>query len=314
MSTFLDIISIILGWTYFSLWTASFYFMSYELYKLKDVSGFSIDFLVLNIVGYICYSINNLSGYLDANSPVGTTHLADVIFALHGFVFCLFQLYQFKIYRDNKDPNQSLSMKVVINHICLFCLCCLIFILQSIGIIDPHSKYISLLIFFGYIKVYITLLKYTPQIYLHFKRKLTIGWNVNVSWSDFFGGLFSLLQILVDCINSGNWNIFENNSTPLNIAKFSLGFVTIVYDTILLFQHYILYRTNNQNELIRIKQLQEREDEQGWDQDYRKDNTTEIEQQIDHKVFIDESQQDQTQEINPNPQKYRSINKSDRDT
>jgi len=239
---FLDILSIIIGWTYFSLWCFSFYFLSWEIYKLADVSGLSINFLIINIVGYICYSISNLSGYFQKDSPIGTTHLEDVLFALHGFLFCLIQMWQYKLYRNKNDKNQYLHKYVIYNHIVLVLLCFLVLILQWTNVIDPASKYISILVFLGYIKIYITLLKYTPQIYLHFKRKSTIGWSINNTWCDFLGGLLSLIQILVDCINSGNWNIFINDNTPLNIAKFSLGFVTIVYDLIIMFQHYVLYK------------------------------------------------------------------------
>ena len=45
----------------------------------------------------------------------------------------------------------------------------------------------------GYCKALITFVKYCPQVYLNFKRKSTVGWNIYNILLDLTGGTFSLL-------------------------------------------------------------------------------------------------------------------------
>ena len=53
---------------------------------------------------------------------------------------------------------------------------------------------------------------------------------------DFSGGLLSDLQLILDCWNLGDWGGITGN-----LAKFFLGFVSIVFDIIFMLQHYVLY-------------------------------------------------------------------------
>ena len=92
--------------------------------------------------------------------------------------------------------------------------------------------------FLGYIKLIITLIKYTPQVYWNWKRQSTVGWTIWNVLCDFCGGLFSFLQNLFDGINGSD--IFGG----LNTAKFALGIISMIYDVIFMIQHYILYNPN----------------------------------------------------------------------
>ena len=58
---------------------------------------------------------------------------------------------------------------------------------------------------------------------------------------DFTGGALSILQIFIDGADTGDWNVFGNGGS-FNIAKFCLGFTSIVFDIVFMIQHYILYR------------------------------------------------------------------------
>jgi len=49
----------------------------------------------------------------------------------------------------------------------------------------------------GYCKAAITIIKYMPQVYLNFKRKSTVGWSLENVLSDFGGGFFSFMQIII---------------------------------------------------------------------------------------------------------------------
>lgn len=90
----------------------------------------------------------------------------------------------------------------------------------------------------GIMKVAISFVKYCPQVYLNWKRKSTEGWSLGNVILDFTGGLLSFIQIFVDTLNGESPDLFGSG---LNLAKFLLGLLTIFFDSIFLFQHYILY-------------------------------------------------------------------------
>ena len=90
----------------------------------------------------------------------------------------------------------------------------------------------------GLMKVFISFVKYMPQVYLNWKRKKTTGWSLENVLLDFVGGILSFIQIFIDWADSGTTSQFTGG---LNIAKFLLAIVAIGFDLIFLFQHYVLY-------------------------------------------------------------------------
>jgi cystinosin len=105
----------------------------------------------------------------------------------------------------------------------------------------PHAKNWNGCLFLGYLKVVVTLTKYMPQVYLNYSRKSTVGWSIENVLLDFTGGMLSILQIFVDGANTGDWNVFGDGGA-FNIAKFCLGFISIIFDIIFMLQHYVFYR------------------------------------------------------------------------
>ena len=61
---------------------------------------------------------------------------------------------------------------------------------------------------------------------------------------DFSGGILSDIQLVGDCYILRDWSGITGN-----LAKFLLGFVSIVFDTIFMLQHYVWYADRN-TELI----------------------------------------------------------------
>jgi cystinosin len=76
----------------------------------------------------------------------------------------------------------------------------------------------------------VSLTKYSPAVYWNYKRKSTKGWSIFNIILDLIGGAFSLM--------SGSISV----SNGLNLTKLMLAFLTIFYDLIFVFQHYVLYR------------------------------------------------------------------------
>eukprot|EP00922_Rhytidocystis_sp_ex-Travisia-forbesii_P021611 GHVS01031650.1.p1 GENE.GHVS01031650.1~~GHVS01031650.1.p1 ORF type:complete len:1307 (+),score=241.80 GHVS01031650.1:329-4249(+) len=95
----------------------------------------------------------------------------------------------------------------------------------------------SVAMFLGYVKVIITMVKYNPQVHLNFVSKSTEGMSVYSFVLDFTGGIFSLLQNYLDA-----YNYSDTTYVYGNIPKMAIGVVTLVYDSVLICQHYALYR------------------------------------------------------------------------
>jgi cystinosin len=74
------------------------------------------------------------------------------------------------------------------------------------------------------------MLKCTPQAYHNYKRKSTVGWSIGGIITDLIGGTFSMA--------SGGLSV----SNGLNISKVVLAFLSVFYDLLFCFQHYVLYR------------------------------------------------------------------------
>ena len=64
-------------------------------------------------------------------------------------------------------------------------------------------------------------------------------WNVIL---DFMGGFFSLMQLMLDCWDMGDWG-----GVAGDLIKFGLGLVSIFFDVLFLVQHYCLYQTEGGN-------------------------------------------------------------------
>jgi uncharacterized protein with PQ loop repeat len=54
-------ISSYIGWTYFLMWSVSFYPQLIINWRRKSVAGVSFDYLAFNVAGFACYSVFNLA-------------------------------------------------------------------------------------------------------------------------------------------------------------------------------------------------------------------------------------------------------------
>ncbi|KAF9981547.1 hypothetical protein BGZ65_003816 [Modicella reniformis] len=238
LGTFL---SHVLGWVYFIAWSASFYPQAILNWRRKSVQGLSIDFIYLNVLGFLCYSIFNLSFYLSSEVQEeyrkrndGQDNLVranDVFFAVHALVLSSFTLFQTLIYKREHGQRFSSPARLLI----------VITILGTgivfAAVISGSSQWIDLLYYLSYIKLGISFVKYCPQVYLNYSTQSTVGWSIHNILLDFTGGTLSVAQLVLDAYISGNWSGISGDP-----VKFGLGFVSIFFDLIFMTQHYILYR------------------------------------------------------------------------
>jgi len=156
--------------------------------------------------------------------------LNDVAFAVNALILTTIQILQCFIYK--RGPNNVNS---------IFCMSfCTIgwltvyvgALLAAIGIVI----WLDYLYYLSYIKLTITFVKYVPQVYMNYKKKSTIGLSMFGVMLDFTGGVFSILQQIIDAINERSWLQITGDPTKLGLSLFSMFF-----DSCYLVQHYILY-------------------------------------------------------------------------
>eukprot|EP01105_Mastigella_eilhardi_P027173 TRINITY_DN8235_c0_g1_i1.p1 TRINITY_DN8235_c0_g1~~TRINITY_DN8235_c0_g1_i1.p1 ORF type:complete len:333 (-),score=79.18 TRINITY_DN8235_c0_g1_i1:68-994(-) len=237
----LEVLSVICGWVYFFAWSLSFYPQVYDNWRRKSVVGLSFDFLLLNQSGYLCYSIYNCVFYFSPevqrqyfyqhpNSDAIPVKLNDVVFAVHGMCLTAFTLFQCWIFDRG---NQRFSWVAVV----LTVLGWASVLAQLIAVGCGALSLLWWVYYLSYLKLAVTASKYAPQVWINFKRKCTQGWSIGNVLLDTTGGFLSFVQMFLDSINMGNWSEFTGNPTKLGLSVLSLG-----YDSIFLFQHYVLYR------------------------------------------------------------------------
>ena len=87
-------------------------------------------------------------------------------------------------------------------------------------------------------KLFLTVVKYLPQLWYNYNRKNTAGFSIDAVLLDFSGGLLSLAQLLIDSFLAEDWSA----SIVGNPAKWALGNITLVFDVAFMAQHYVIYR------------------------------------------------------------------------
>jgi cystinosin len=96
----------LLGWSYFTSWSLSFYPQPLRCWKNRSTRGITVDFPLLNIMGFTSYLIST-TAFLFAprirqqyalrhpSAPEPTVRFNDLVFALHGTIVCYIFYSQF---------------------------------------------------------------------------------------------------------------------------------------------------------------------------------------------------------------------------
>uniref|UniRef100_A0A915L1M0 Cystinosin n=1 Tax=Romanomermis culicivorax TaxID=13658 RepID=A0A915L1M0_ROMCU len=231
----------IFGWLYFVAWSFSFYPQIYLNSKRRSVIGLNFDFLTLNVTGFLFYALYNCALFWIPEVQKEFIHrypakiipvlLNDVVFALHAFFACIVTILQCFAYErgTQRISFTALGLSGVFWGTAFITL-----------VVKLSSNWLLWIDFFNvlsYIKLAITLIKYIPQALYNYKRKSTVGWSIGNILLDFTGGTTSLLQMVLIAYNNDTFEEFFANFT-----KFGLGFVSLLFDLLFMFQHYVLYR------------------------------------------------------------------------
>ncbi|KAK4312831.1 hypothetical protein Pmani_015777 [Petrolisthes manimaculis] len=232
----------VLGWLYTIAWDISFLPQIVRNWRRKSVMGLSLDFITFNVLGFSCYFFFNM-GLLWIPSiqdqyfqrhPLTVLHvrLNDVIFALYA-VFCVgIQIIQCIFYK--RGPKQRVSIPCMI--ISSLLLLSVVIWLILVPTVDK-LLWVDFLYWLSYIKLVITAIKYTPQLYTNYKLRSTDGWSIWQVILDFTGGSLSLLQMFLLAANYDDWKSVLTDPT-----KLGLGVLSIIFNIFFFIQHYFLYR------------------------------------------------------------------------
>ncbi|GJJ68907.1 cystinosin [Entomortierella parvispora] len=236
-------LSHLIGWAYFLAWSASFYPQAILNYHRKSVQGLSMDFIHLNVLGFLCYSIFNLAFFFSSeiqdeyrrrnDGQENLVRANDVFFAVHALILSSITFFQTLIYKRDAGQKTSGFAKGFIITALAFTLA---LVSRNLWNHSAHD-WIDVLYFVSYIKLSISFIKYCPQVYLNFKAKSTVGWSIHNILLDFTGGVLSIAQLILDSALSGDWSGISGDP-----VKFGLGFLSIFFDLVFMTQHYVLYR------------------------------------------------------------------------
>lgn len=255
--SFLPILSSAMGWAYFICWGVALYPPILLNSKLKSVEGMSLDFVVLNMVGYVAYTTSLImlyfndrvrNQYAQRHSLTDSGQLKyplvrfnDVIYGAHGSCLVAYTLYQIYGLKYARAAGQHISKytKLILLTL-LFAFCLLGGYAVNVQDNLKTLESVDLAMILGNIKVLMSTAKYVPQVLHNRRRRSTKGWSMDAVRLDICGGLLSLAQLFLDGYIrddlSGVWN---------NSVKLCLSVITITFDIIFCIQHYYLYPPDN---------------------------------------------------------------------
>lgn len=242
-----DRISSVIGWWYFTAWVVSFLPQLYLNYVRKCVIGQSFDYVFMNVLGFTCYSIYAIcfhfvqsvqDDYEARFHSKNTVDINDVGFAVYSFCLVIFNSWQIYAYDRGTQTVSRFTLSGIGLTLIVFSIW--LIILASGVRTSFFFNTLDLLYGLSLVKLAVTVIKYLPQIYLNYQRKLTVGWNIWNVLLDFTGGTLSVTQQMIDCGTTGRWNGIAGN--PI---KFCLGSMSIIYDIVFMLQHFVFYKENN---------------------------------------------------------------------
>jgi cystinosin len=259
-SSWLPLISSACGWVYFACWSASFYPQPTLNFRRGTTRGTTVDFPLINNLGFLAYLSSNLAFYYSPliraqyaarhHGLTPTVQFNDVVFAAHALAMCLLissqyvpRIWGFTPNAGNRPSRAILGLSLG----CVVGVLVVVFIVlgsperNDTGVAAREAwNWLDVVYAVSYVKLVVTLVKYTPQVVWNYRNKSTRGWSIEGMILDFTGGVLSIAQLVIDSYLQGDWSGITGNP-----VKFGLGNVSMVYDLIFFTQHWVLYRGAN---------------------------------------------------------------------
>ncbi|KAL2190938.1 hypothetical protein L209DRAFT_739095 [Thermothelomyces heterothallicus CBS 203.75] len=253
----LDFLSAFFGVIYFAAWSVSFYPQPMLNLRRKSTSGTTVDFPLINTLGFAAYLTSNMALYYSPliraqyaaryKGLTPTVKFNDIAFAAHGLLLSAITTSQYFYARAwGFAPSMGSRPSRFILGIFFGCVVGAVVVLFVIlGSPDRDNTregvsswiWLDAIYAISYVKLLITLIKYTPQVIVNYRNRSTQGWSILQILLDFTGGILSIAQQSIDSYLQRDWSGITGNP-----VKFALGNVSMIYDLVFMTQHYVLYR------------------------------------------------------------------------
>jgi LCT (Lysosomal Cystine Transporter) family transporter len=159
--------------------------------------------------------------------------LNDVFFGFHAVLLTAVNIGQIFIYERG---GQTLAKWAMLLIFLMVSSSAGFAVAVAAGASGPYTSWLDFFTYLSYVKLAVTLTKYTPQAVLNCRRRSTEGWSVTNVLLDWTGGILSIAQLLLDCGVTGQWSGVAGDP-----VKFALGFTSMVFDIVFMAQHYCLF-------------------------------------------------------------------------
>ncbi|TID28563.1 hypothetical protein CANINC_002436 [Pichia inconspicua] len=193
------------GWIYAIVWGLSFYPTLYLNYKLRTSDSISVDYICLNIGGYLCYSVslllqlynpNVVSQFMakfDGRRPILSK--ADLFYAFHG-LFILFVLLSQIIFGKSIWGFHNERKHFKLHRLTkLMLLGIVIFLAGNWFLGAEEFRVLTIALNLAYFKIIMSLVKYVPQVIHNYRRKTMYGISKLQIALDATGALFCMLEL-----------------------------------------------------------------------------------------------------------------------
>lgn len=218
-----------------------------------DLSSSSSD----TITGFFAYTVSNIAFVYSPliraqyaaryKGLTPTVQFNDITFAFHGLLLCFVTVSQYLFPRAwGFAPSLGSRPSRFILGTLFGCVAGALIIILRVWASPVRNEtaaavtgwvWLDAIYAVSYVKLVVTLIKYTPQMYVNYRNKSTVGWSILQILLDFGGGILSISQQAIDSYQQGDWSGITGNP-----VKFALGNVSMLYDLVFIVQHYVLYR------------------------------------------------------------------------
>lgn len=251
-----QLVSMMLGWIYLMVWSMTNYPQGIMNYTTKSLDGFSIDFGLLNTAGHMLYLVYSWAGLVYPYLGTGAVQVNDILYPVHCFMTGAVILAQIFIYDCGKQKKFSKWVLTLLGG--QFSIILMMFVMETFFDYKFPTKFNTLMVA-GYFNTIITFVKYTPQVILNYERRSTAGLSIPFFIMDFTGGVCCLFQQFVDLyilvLITGDWSNFSMLSPHFNIIKFLIGILTLGFDLVIAFQHFVLYAEKDSDKELKRRLL-----------------------------------------------------------
>ncbi|GFZ44083.1 hypothetical protein JCM24511_01804 [Saitozyma sp. JCM 24511] len=269
-----DAVVAICGVIYFTAWSLSFYPQLILNYRRKTTTGLSPDFIYLNPIGFLALTIWSWGAYFSplARTQYAARHnghapqiaVADLAFSLHALVISSVTLLQvfYYAYRNrnhteidnvsertrliplphelqgtskstapSSSTRPSIPFQIAITGIVVAG------IISGASVWAGRTEWLDWLYFASSVKLFVTLVKYIPQVILNTHLRSVEGFAIENILLDLTGSIFSFAQLVIASV------FIEHDPSGIvaNPAKLGLSLIALSFDLVFIVQNYWLY-------------------------------------------------------------------------